>query len=322
MISVYRSQHNANSPRGARSARGVFFRPALRPARARAGSARPAHVLLVAAVFAGGMGLAGTAQAQEPETTRRWTNGTELSWIVASGNSDTNTIGFRNLYERAWTRAELTFEAGWVRAASGSGDRVVVVRGTDDLDVIEPDSEIDSQRLYGKLRYQHEIAGRQYWFSSWDSARDEPSNILRQFVFAGGVGTTWHEGDTLTFRTSYGISFTDEYLTLEGVDRFGGYRLFYGLRAQAAGNTAIDSELTADGSFQTAANIRMDWLNSVGVAVNSRIALKTSVRLLFRNIPALEAIDLQTPGGVVVGTIEIPKDTLDVNLTTSLVVTF
>ena len=86
------------------------------------------------------MGLAGTAQAQEPETTRRWTNGTELSWIVASGNSDTNTIGFRNLYERAWTRAELSFEAGWVRAASGSGHRVVVIRGTDDLDVIEPDS--------------------------------------------------------------------------------------------------------------------------------------------------------------------------------------
>ena len=112
------------------------------------------------------------------------------------------------------------------------------------------------------------------------------------------------------------------HLTLEGVDRFGGYRLFYGLRAQATVNTAIDSELTADGSFQTAADIRMDWLNSVSVAVNSRIALKTSVRLLFRNIPALEAVDLQTPGGVVVGTIEIPKDTLDVNLTTSLVVTF
>ena len=187
--------------------------------------ARTEHVLLVAAVFAGGMGLARTARAQEPETARRWTNGTELSWVVASGNSDANTIGFRNLYERAWTRAELSFEAGWVRAASSSSDRVAVVRGADDFDVIEPDSEIDSQRLYSKLRYQHEIAGRQYWFSSLDSARDGPSNIIRQFVFAGGVGTTWHEGDALTFRTSYGVSFTDEKLALEGVDRFGGYRI-------------------------------------------------------------------------------------------------
>ena len=284
--------------------------------------ARTEHVLLVAAVFAGGMGPARTARAQEPETARRWTNGTELSWVVASGNSDANTIGFRNLYERVWTRAELSFEAGWVRAASSSGDRVAVVRGADDFDVIEPDSEIDSQRLYSKLRYQHEIAGRQYWYSSWDSARNEPSNIIRQFVFAGGVGTTWHEGDALTFRTSYGVSVTDEKLTLEGVDRFGGYRLFYGLRAQAAGNTVINSELTVDGSFQTAEDIRMDWLNGVSVAVNSRIALKTSVRLLFRNIPALEAIDLQTAVGLMIGTVEIPKDKLDVNFTTSLVVTF
>ena len=36
-------------------------------------------------------------------------------------------------------------------------------------------------------------------------------------------------------------------------------------------------------------------------------------RRTLRNIPALEAIDLQTPDGVVVGTVEIPKDTLDVN---------
>ena len=284
--------------------------------------ARTEHLLLVAAVFAGGMGLAHTARAQETETAPRWTNGTELSWIVASGNSDANTIGFRNLYERAWTRAELSFEAGWVRAASGSGDRVAVVRGTDDFDVIDPNSEIDSQRLYSKLRYQHEIAGRQYWFSSWDSARNGPSNVIRQFVFAGGVGTTWHEGDALTFRTSYGVSFTDEKLSLEGVDRFGGYRLFYGLRAQVAGTTAINSELTADGSFQTAEDIRMDWLNGVSVAVNSRIALKTSVRLLLRNVPALEAIDLQTAVGLVIGTVEIPKGKLDVNFTTSLVVTF
>ena len=90
----------------------------------------------------------------------------------------------------------------------------------------------------------------------------------------------------------------------------------------AAGNTVINSELTVDGSFQTAEDIRMDWLNGVSVAVNSRIALKTSVRLLFRNIPALEAIDLQTAVGLMIGTVEIPKDKLDVNFTTSLVVTF
>ena len=103
---------------------------------------------------------------------------------------------------------------------------------------------------------------------------------------------------------------------------FGGYRLFYGLRTLVAEGTTFDSELTTDGSFNTGDDIRADWLNGVGVAINSRMALKSSVRILFRNLPALEALDLLTPLGIVVGTVDVPKDKVDTNLTTSLVITF
>jgi hypothetical protein len=152
--------------------------------------------------------------------------------------------------------------------------------------------------------------------------RDEPSNINRQFVFAGGLGTTWWKTDRSIFRTAYGISYTDEDLVVEGPNRFAGYRLAYLLKAPVSATSAFESELTADASFDTAEDVRLDWLNGISVAINTRMALKSSVRVLFRNVPALEALQLRTAGGLPIGIVDVPKEKVDTNITTSLVVTF
>jgi hypothetical protein len=60
----------------------------------------------------------------------------------------------------------------------------------------------------------------------------------------------------------------------------------------------------------------------VSVAVNSRVALKAGIRMLFRNLPALETLSLETPNGINVGTVDVPKEKVDLNFTTSLVITF
>lgn len=248
-------------------------------------------------------------------------NNTELSLIVATGNARATTVGLRNVYLYRWTNVEFGWEGGWIRAASRDGDRFAVEREAG-FDVIEPDTGIDSERLFSKLRYQRQLSPRHDWFSNFDAVRDEPSNISRQFVLAAGLGTTWHKTDRLTFRTAYGVSVTDEHLVVEGANRFGGYRLFYGLKTLLAAATTFDSELTTDGSFNTGDDIRADWLNGISVAINTRMALKSSVRILFRNLPALEALELRSPLGMVVGTVDVPKDRVDTNLTTSLVITF
>jgi hypothetical protein len=128
--------------------------------------------------------------------------------------------------------------------------------------------------------------------------------------------------DRASFRTAYGITYTDEDLAVEGANRFGGYRLFYGLKLPATTTSTFESELTFDGSFDTADDVRADWLNGISVALNSNLALKSSVRLLFRNLPALQVLQLRSPGGVAIGTVDTPKDKVDTNLTTSLVITF
>jgi hypothetical protein len=281
---------------------------------------RIATLLLLASAASPRTALAQTAQPpKEPKLGQ--SNSTELGLIVATGNARSTSLGFRNVYTYRWVNAELGWEAGWLRAASRKSDRFAVQTSTG-FDVVEPETGIDSQRLFSKLHYQRQLSTRNDWFSNFDAVRDEPSNINRQIVLAGGLGTTWWKSDRELFRTAYGISYTDEDLVVEGSNRFAGYRLAYNLKAPLAAATDFQSDLTADGSFETADDIRGDWLNAVTVAMNTRVALKCSVRVLFRNLPALEGLELRTPDGVVVGTVEVSKRKVDTNLTTSLVITF
>jgi hypothetical protein len=286
---------------------------------------RSLFVLFALCACAAGSGATAWAQAAPPPAAAEKklgpSNNTELSLVVASGNADSTTFGFRNLYGYRWPRSEFGWEAGWLRAQSRDGDRYALDTGSG-VDIITPPNAVDSDRLFSKLRYQRQITTRLDWFTNFDSVRDEPSNINSQLVLAAGLGTLWKNTDTLTFRTAYGLNYTNEDLALEGRNTFAGYRLFYGLKGKPATATVVESELTADGSFETSNDIRTDWLNAVGVAINSRMALKAGVRVLFRNLPALELLKLQAPSGLVIGTFETAKEKVDTNLTTSLVITF
>lgn len=268
--------------------------------------------------------IAGTASAQTPppqEPKLGPANSAELGMVIATGNARSTSVGLRNVYTYRWPNALLRWESGWLRAVSRDGDRFAVETASG-FDIIEPDTEVDSHRLFSKLHYQRQVSPRTDWFADFDAVRDEPSNINRQFVVAGGLGTTWTKTDRLTFRTAYGVSYTDEDLVVEGANRFAGYRLYYGLKALLTPATAAESELTFDGSFENGDDFRTDWLNSISVAMNTRVALKSSVRLLFRNVPALEALDLRNAAGLTIGTVNVEKHKVDTNFTTSLVIAF
>jgi putative salt-induced outer membrane protein YdiY len=160
-----------------------------------------------------GLTIVGNASAQQPAAPPAAhvpeppklgaANSLELGLIMATGNARSTSLGFRNLYTYRWSNAELGWEGGWLRAASRTDDRFAV-QTPDGFDIVEPETAIDSQRLFSKLHYQRQLSARTDWFSNFDAVRDEPANINRQLVFAGGLGTTWQKTERLTFRTAYG----------------------------------------------------------------------------------------------------------------------
>lgn len=248
-------------------------------------------------------------------------NSTDLAVVITQGNSKSASIGLRNVYQHRWPNKEIRWESGWVRVASRDGNRYAL--GTSGaFRIVEPETVVGSERLFSKFHHQHQLSTTTDWFTNFDAARDKPSGLVRQFVLATGVGTTWFQNDRTLVRTAYGLEYTEENLDVQGANRFAGYRLSYRMKAPFAAASTVESELTMDGSFHTANDVRVDWLNGVAVAINARLALKSSIRLLFRNLPALQTLDLRSPEGALLGRVEVEKDQFDTSFTNSLVITF
>lgn len=260
------------------------------------------------------------AQEEVEEEQRRWSNETELSLVITRGNSETGTIGFRNRFRYNWPTRELSFEIGAVRATSR--DDRFAVGSLDDFVIEEPPTDVDSERIYSKLRYLQNFSDQFFWYGSWDTARDPPASIEHTFVYSGGLGNNWVDRETLEFRTTYGVTYTDEELELEGPNDFAGLRLLYDLESQVTGSTKLDSELTFDLNLEDTSDTRIDSYNAVTVSITKVLAIKAGLRLLFRNVPALEEIEVFDPVGNILGVGLVPKEKWDTNFSTSLVINF
>lgn len=271
-------------------------------------------VLLISSVYV----LPALAQDAEPD--RVWSNATELGWVLTGGNATTNSFNLRNVFEYAWPVADLTLEFGVIRADSGD-DRFAI--GTkEDFEIIEPPVKPDTERVYAKVRYLRNVSDRFFWYGRVDAERDQPAGITFRLTPAGGAGNNWETLENLTIRTGYGVGYSAGETTFDGANNYFGYQLFYELDMQVTDNTDVDSSLTLDGSIMSPSNYRFNWASGIGVAINDRIALKASLRLVYRNDPAREQIDLENPAGAVVGNIIISKKKLDSGFTTSLVINF
>lgn len=282
-------------------------------------AARLAHTVAVVAATSTVLAAA-PAFAQDAERELGWKNSTELGLVLTTGNSNTTNFNVRNVFSYDWGEADLEWTFGILRASSDD-DRFAL--GTeDDFEIIEPDVDPDNQRIFTTLRYLRNITPRFFWYGRLFAERDEPADIDYRLTPAGGTGNTWAKRDALTFLTGYGVSYTAESLALDGASGFAGYQLFYDLEAKATDTTSIESTLTFDGSLETGSNFRFDWLNAVGVNISEKIALKASVRLVYRNDPAFEEVDLENDVGIVIGKVILPKNKLDTAFTTSLVISF
>lgn len=271
--------------------------------------------------------LGSTPVWADEERETGWFNSAELSFVSTAGNSDATTLGFGNILTRVWTEAEFRLEVGAVRSQS-RGDRFAVgAPGEGNFVVKDPPRRVDTERYFGKANYSRSIATRFFWFVEADAERNTPANIRYRYTGTGGMGNSWIDTDNLQFRTTYGVNYTNERLAVEGRRDFGGFRLGYAYQNQLTETTRYNSDLTFDDNFDDLKDHRTDFYNAVAVSVSEQLALKVGLRLLYRNLPALEEVEIfdSDPNegpATSVGTGSVEKDKLDSNFSTSLVLTF
>lgn len=268
--------------------------------------------LLAAILFPGGL-------SAQDERSLGWSDVAEVTFVLTAGNASSSTFGLKNTAEHLWEKAAFKLRFGAVRAKSGTTARTA--SGTpDNFTVSEStDSELTAENYYIKSRLDRSVSDAAFLFAGADWDRNTFAGIQNRFGFVGGGGKAWFEEDSRRFKTDLGVTYTiqdDVTGNPNADDSFFGLRGSYDYFRKLTETTGFTSTLVVDQNLNTTEDLRGDWTNSISVAMSERLALKTSVHVLYDKDPALTEIPLGDD------TVLTPLKEVDSIFTVAIVVNF
>ena len=267
----------------------------------------------------------GTARAQDDDVELGWSDTAELTAVFTGGNAEASTVGFKNELMRAWESSDLALGVGALRAESTAFSRTAVGVSPVSFQVTKDSaSALTAESYYARGQYDRELSARTFWYAGTGWERNTFAGVQNRYSWGGGVGNTWVDDDTSTFKTGYGLTYTvqDDVATTDN-ETFGGLRLSYDYRRQLTANTEFTSVLFADENLKDTEDLRTDLINAIAVSMNSQLALKVSWQLLYDNLPSQVGIPLTAVGGGSTGdTVFVELDGVDNLVTFALVANF
>jgi len=289
-------------------------------------SAAVVAAILTAAVAAPG------ARAEEKKL--GWADTAEFSYVATSGNSESQTLGFKNVLTRTWERSLFKLRAGGIRVETTSINRMAFATDpnfitSDNVKVVEDkETSTTAENYYLDGRYDRQITDRFFWYGGLGWDRNRFAGIENRYVAVGGVGNIWVDREELKFRTDYAMTYTDQedVVTTPGVDdTFLGFRFSWDYLHKFGASTTYTNVLVVDENLDETSDWRADMINSVSVSMSDRLALKVSLQWLYDNEPSYEEVLVVSDilGNPVTQTpVQVELDELDTIFTASLVVSF
>lgn len=247
-------------------------------------------VLVVLALCSGAARL----HAQD-EAPTGWSDVAELTFVFTGGNASSSTLGLKNKLDYAWANASFQVAAGAVRTESGIATRTATGTPDDFVVTEDTDTELTAENYFVKTRYDRTVGASAFLFggAGWD--RNTFAGIKNRFSFVGGAGHTWFNTESRRLKTDLGATYTVQDDVTEdptAADSFLGLRASFDFFYELTSTTDFTSVLVVDENVDETADVRADWTSSIAVAMSSRLALKTSLQVLWDNEPALVAVPL------------------------------
>ncbi|WP_306589474.1 DUF481 domain-containing protein [Geothrix sp. 21YS21S-4] len=268
-------------------------------------------------------------RAQDAAPKRPWSDKAALSYVAASGNASSQTLGFSNEFKYTWDAAAFAFNAGGVRVRTTTVERSASGATLADTTVLETDTtQTSTETYYANLRYDHTLTPRLQWFGSTGWERNIPAGLEARYTGLVGLGYWWIKHDRTTFFTDAGLGYTKEtpvFLPPGTDDRFATFRLGAKVERKLFATSGFTSELNVSDSLQDSQNYLAVWRNAFTTTLSSRLALKVGYDVTYRNKPASVGVDVvQTPVAtppVILGQAPFQLKKTDTVFTTSLVIT-
>jgi hypothetical protein len=248
----------------------------------------------------------------------------ELTTVWVAGNSQSASLGFAGTAGYVWPRSTVKLEGGGVQTESSITTRTAI-GSSPDAYVLEEETvkRTTAEAYYARGRYDYAVSKAFFFFGGGDWLRNTFAGIDSRFLVAAGAGNAWAEKERLHFKTDYGITYTFQEDVVENPftkTNFPGARLSYDLWWKVTGSADFTSVLISDFNLDNTDDVRLDFTNALPIAISSKLALKPSLRLLWRNDPALAAVPLVESDGTPTGlSVLVPYDKLDSFFTIALV---
>ena len=272
--------------------------------------------------------LATPAVAQDDdERELGWDFEVDLGALWTGGNQETSTLAFGGTAAYVWPVSQFTFKAGGFTSESSLTSSTAFGTGQDDFQVVDvTTTEKTAETFFSQARYDYDVSEEFFITGVGDWLRNPFAGIDDRFVFGAGAGNRWVDNGKVRFTTDYLVTYTTENNVVPDPTRqsdFGGLRLGYDFLWDATASTNLESTMIADFNLDNTDDIRLDWYAGLPIDISSVLAFKPSIRLLWRNDPALQAVPLfDAPGGVETGTVLTPLNKLDSYFNLSLLFKF
>ncbi len=263
------------------------------------------------------MFLATPALAQDDdERELGWDFEAELGSLWTGGNQETFTLAFGGKLEYTWPVSRFRLKAGGFSTESSLTTTTAVGTGQTDFQLFEETvTEKTAETFYSRARYDHDITENFFLVGGVDWLRNTFAGIDSRFLLATGAGNRWADNDRVRFETDYALTYTFEEEVVANPfneANFPGVRLGYDFKWNLTQSTNFESILISDFNLDNTDDIRLDWHNALPINISSVLAFKPSLRLLWRNDPALQEVPLfDAPGGNPVGSVFAPLKKLD-----------
>lgn len=247
----------------------------------------------------------------------------EFSTVSTFGNSESLTLGLSTTLGHLWEKSEVRFEGGGIRTESTIKTRTAT--GTPQSFVVQDQrrTEKTAEAYYLRGRIDRTVNARFFLFGGADWLRNTFAGIDNRMLLAAGAGNTWIETEKTRFKTDAGItySFQDDVFTNPLLKmNFPGVRLGYDLRSKLSETTDLESSLVGDWNLENTEDVRLNLVNAVAITINSKLALKPALKLLWQNTPSSTQVSLFDNAGAATGeTVLVPLHKLDSFFTLSLV---
>lgn len=267
-----------------------------------------------------------SARAQDDERELGWAFTAELGSLWTGGNQETFTLALDGTLEYTWPVSRFRFEGGGFTTESSLTTTTAVGTGQDDFQLVEETvTETTAEAYYSRARYDYNVSEKFYVFGGVDWLRNTFAGIDSRFLTAAGAGNLWVDDGRVRFTTDYAVTYTFESEVVSNPftkSDFPGLRLAYDFDWTLTESASFESTLISDFNLDNTDDVRLDWYNGFPIDISSVLAFKPSLRLLWRNEPALQEVPLLDAGGDPIGTVFTPLKELDSFFNLSLIFKF